>query len=465
MTSQLQQFIDILAASSELNRITVECDPVLEIAAITDRVCKEPKGGRALLFEHPAGSKFPVATNLFGSIRRIELALGVDSLEQLGGRLAELLRRIPSPDLAVLDRQIAALPEFSRFTSIRLNEPDHGLVSMEPPDLTRFPFLQSWPEDGSSSGHSRYITLPLVFTASPDGGSPNCGMYRAQVRSSGELAIQWKEGSGAARHLAAYRRLGQPMPVVIALGGPPAATFSAFCPLPGDLDEMVFAGFLQNAPLQMVPCRSVPLRVPAGCEVVVEGYVAPGETVMEGPFGNHTGCYSPAAPAALLRVTGISHRPAPVIPATVVGPPPMEDCWMAKMWEKILLAFLQRLLPEIRGMTFPLEWVFHQSAIISLEKPRPGMVSETAARLWDTPWFAAARLLVFVDAGNCDCEPAAVAWRCINLVGFDHDIIRDRTGKRMAIDATGCRGEKQPVVPLREVVKLVERRWQEYGLG
>ena len=253
------------------------------------------------------------------------------------------------------------------------------------------------------------------------------------------------------------------MPVAIALGGPPATLFSAMFPLPGDLDEMTFAGFLRGAGVEVSTCRTLLLQVPSHAEVVIEGYVDPSETFMEGPFGNHTGSYSPAGPAALMRVTSISHRPDAIIPATVVGPPPMEDCWMAKAWERILLAFLKKLEPAVVDIHFPLEWIFHQSAIISLEHPKPGMVREIADRLWDLPWFAASRLLIIVDA--CDAAaPAQIAWRAINLADFSADLIRDKNSKRLALDATGCGVPQNKIVPNDDVMQRVLKRWQKYGI-
>ncbi|HEX9078489.1 MAG TPA: UbiD family decarboxylase, partial [Desulfuromonadaceae bacterium] len=453
--TDLRQYVALLDARNELVRIQVETDSILEIAAVTDRVCKQPGGGRALLFQRPRGSRFPLATNLFGSCRRVEAALGVDRLDLLTERMSALLDRIPAPAFDRLDEQIAGRPEFSRCSPVGGPAPDH--VVMEPPVLTLFPFLQSWPADGSAAGHPRYITLPLVFTAAPDGSTPNCGMYRCQVRGAAELAIRWNPGSGAARHLEAFRQRGERMPVAICLGGPPSATFSALFPLPGDLDEMAFAGFLAGAPLEMAPCRTVPLRVPASAELVIEGFVDPGETAVEGPFGNHTGSYTPAGPAPLLRVTAISHRPDAVIPATVVGPPPMEDCWMAMAWERLLLAFLRRLVPVVADLRFPPEWVFHQSAVISLENPRPGVVRETAERLWSLPWFAAARLVIFVDAACGPADLSRVSWSAINLAEFGRDLFADPSGKRWALDATGGAHALQRIVPDPAVAERVVR--------
>lgn len=460
--SELHQFIALLEARNELVRIAVATDPCLEIAAVTDRVCKQPGGGRALLFEHPRGSRFPVATNLFGSLSRTALALGIDNLDALTTRMDVLLGRIASPELSQLDRQIGALAEFSRFSPQQ--QPPCWSEAMEQPDLTSLPFLHSWPGDGAASGHPRYITLPQVYTDGPEGSAPNCGMYRAQVMGPRELALRWKAGSGAAQHLAAFQRLGKPMPLAIALGGDPACLFSAMLPLPGSLDETTFAGFLRGAPIGTAACRTVPLRVPSRADVVIEGFVDPNEAVTEGPFGNHTGYYSAAGPAALMRVTSISLRPDAIIPATVVGPPPMEDCWMAKAWERVLLSFLKRLAPAVTGLHFPLEWIFHQSAIISLEKPNPGMVREIAASLWDTTWFNAARLLIFVDAGVAPADLSGVAWRAINLSELSQGLFHDTDHKRLALDATGEGSSRRPVTNDPAVNLQVQRRWKEYGI-
>lgn len=460
----LQHFISMLEEEGELVRIAAESDPLLEIAAVTDRVCKMPGGGAALLFQQPTGSRFPLAANLFGSRRRVCLALGVDNLDQLTKRLAHLLQHVEVPGFDQLDRQLGALSGFSRFAPQFSALPCRDHVVMDPPDLSAFPFLQSWPADGCAEGFPRYITLPLVITTDPQGQERNCGLYRAQLRGRDQLAIRWKAGSGAAAHLERFRQSGKRMPVAIALGGAPAALFSALFPLPGILDEMTFAGFLRNAPLELAACRTVPLHVPAGSEIVIEGYVNPEETVTEGPFGNHTGSYSAAGIAALMRVTAISHRPGAVVPATIVGPPPMEDCWMAQAWEALLSAFLRQLVPGVVKISFPQEWIFHQSAVISLDTPRPGMVRETADILWALPWFSAARILIFVDAEVDAADYAAVAWRVINRTVFSRDVQYDDICTRVAIDATGCNGGDNRLTADQEMRERVDRRWDEYGI-
>jgi 4-hydroxy-3-polyprenylbenzoate decarboxylase len=254
------------------------------------------------------------------------------------------------------------------------------------------------------------------------------------------------------------------MPVAIALGGPPTALFSAMLPLPGELDEMTFAGFLCGSAVEMADCRTVPLRVPASAEVVIEGYVDPSETVVEGPFGNHTGFYSPAGAAALMRITAISHRPGAIVPATVVGPPPMEDCWMAQVWERLLLAILKKLIPEVVEIHFPMEWVFHQSAIISLESPTPGMIREVAAMLWDTPWFSDSRLVIFINADTDPANVSRTAWRGINLADFGRDLIYDDTRQRTALNATGSGVLRPSLEADPAIVRCIIQRWHEYGI-
>jgi 4-hydroxy-3-polyprenylbenzoate decarboxylase len=204
--------------------------------------------------------------------------------------------------------------------------------------------------------------------------------------------------------------------------------------------------------------------VPASAEIVIEGFVEPGETVAEGPFGNHTGLYSPAGQAALMRITAISRQAGAIIPATVVGPPPMEDCWMAKSWERLLLAFLKLFVPAVSDLHFPLEWIFHQSAIISLENPNPAMVRETAQRLWSTPWFGAARLLIFTNSGSAPADLSSVAWKSINLSEFGRDLFSHADGKRWALDTTGGACKLPRIISDPETVQHIDRRWPEYGI-
>jgi len=436
----------------------------MEIAAVTDRFCKLPGGGPALFFERPVDCRLPVVTNLYGSRKRVCMALGIEKLGELTSRMRDLLDPLPDTRVTTLDRQLASCAGFTRFFPHVSAECEPALACAKSSDLTAFPFLQCWPEDGSSTGHPRYMTVAQVHTTGPHGEAPNCGLYRVQVLGADECAIQWKAGSGAARHAEMWRLSGQPMPVAIALGGDPAMLFSAMFPLPGELDEVTFAGFLRGAPLTAAPCSTVPLRVPVGAELVVEGYVQPDDTVMEGPFGNHSGYYSPAAPASRMTVTAVRHRTDAVIPATVVGAPPMEDCWMSLAWERLLLAFIQKSVPLVHDIHFPFEWMFHQSAVISVSDTGPDAVRAIVAALWNLPWFAVSKIVVVVAA---DAEPLTLphaAWLLINAAEMRSRIIRDPASPRVAIDATADPLPRRRLAIDSHIEARVRSRWNDYAV-
>lgn len=461
MSVDLRTFITLLECECQIFRVKAAVDPTLEIAAITDRICKQPCGGNALLFEKPGQSIFPVATNLFGSYLRSSLALGVSDLEELTVKTSDLLSTIPVLDPKKIDLQISTLKNFTKFKPIisKALWQENSTISC----LNDFPFLQNWENDGIKSTNARYITFGQIFTALPDGSAPNCGMYRAQIIGANQLAIRWGSFSGAARHLMKYRELNKCMPVAVTLGGNPALIFSSMMPLPGNLDEQTFAGFLCSSPLMVAPCSTIPLYVPSSAEVVFEGSVDPSESFEEGPFGNHTGYYSATGSAAVMHIHKISFRPNAIIPATIVGPPPMEDCWMSKAWERVLLAIIKKIVPDIHDIYIPLEWSFHQSAIISLESPHSGMVREISAIMWRLPWFASSKILLFVSSETPIGIAGAVSWTCINELDLCQDMIICDDNQRFAFDATGGRIPRTKVKRTDSVESLVSRRWKEYG--
>jgi 4-hydroxy-3-polyprenylbenzoate decarboxylase len=446
----LREFLHLLEKSGELHRVTVEADPYLEIAAVTDRACKFPGGGPALYFERPKGFSPPVLTNLFGSPSRVALALGVGRLEELNGKLAGersgiesgldcLARRLTRPDLQA---RLAA-------------EGPCREITRDGTSLDFLPALQAWPGDGG-----RYLTLPLVFSRDPSSAAVNCGMYRLQVFADGTLGLHLSPRADAARHLTARHARGEPLPVAVALGGPPALIFAAGLPLPAGVSETALAGLLLGEPLSTTPCRNSDLPVPSAAEVIIEGEIRPGETRLEGPFGNHTGRYVPAAPAALLRVTAVSQRRSPLYPATVVGPPPMEDCWLAKAAERLLLPLLRQDFPQVVDWDLPLETIFHGAALIAA-RVAPGEGRELLQHLKDHPLLARSRLVVLFDAGVDIRDRAACYWRAVNRVDPINDL--EATGDRLLIDATDAEATAE-VTADTETRRLVERRWNDYGL-
>ncbi|OEU60000.1 MAG: hypothetical protein BA870_04395, partial [Desulfuromonadales bacterium C00003094] len=328
-------------------------------------------------------------------------------------------------------------------------------VVMDPPDLCQLPALHCWPGDGG-----RFLTQPLVFTRDPETGRGNCGMYRVQLFGRDEATLRWRPDSGGARHQAAWADRREAMPVAIVLGGDPAAIYAACAPLPDGADELALAGWLRRRPLATMPCLTNELAVPATAEFVIEGLVEPGARRMEGPFGNHRGGYDPAAPAALLRVTAITHRQNPLFPATITGPPPMESGYLAKLSERLSLALLQVDFPQIVDINMPMETIFHGVTLLAVRRQRDGDIAQLARDLWGRKPFNGAKLLLFVDEETDVQDARGCFWRAINRVDAQRDLLRD--GQRLAIDATGLTGK--PLILDPAVKALICRRWAEYGL-
>jgi 4-hydroxy-3-polyprenylbenzoate decarboxylase len=448
--SDLRQFLALLEQRRELHRIAVEVDPALELAAITDRVCKGAGGRRALLFQRVLGHRTPVATNLFGSSRRAAWALGVERLETAVQRLEKGLEYVPGEDA---DTRLQHLLQKPRFVPrLKVGRPCHE-ITMPCPDLSLLPALRSWPGDGG-----RYLNLPQVFTRHPEGGSANCGMYRLQILGPQRAAVHWREASDAAHHCRAWHARGLPMPVSIALGGHPTLLFAATFPLPPGCDEAAFAALLHGRPMAMTSSLTSDLQVPQGAEFVIEGLVYPGERVEEGPFGNHTGFYQPSVRVPLLRVSSISHRADPILATTVVGPPPMENCYLGKVAERLLLCLLRIDHPEILDINMPVEGIFHGVTLISVKANTCGKT--LLHGLWEKGPLQLARLLVITTDGDTR-DPATFFWRTLNRCDPRHDLLM-RNG-RVGIDATAAPQGLQVLQPDEHISEVLRQRWSEYG--
>jgi len=448
--NDLRDFLAFLEERDELCRVAAEVDPRLEIAAVTDRVSKGAGRGRALLFERVRGHAFAVATNLFGSRQRAAWALGVEDVETIAERLGA--------ELATLSGDAAG--RLRELTWRTLNRP--SIVPAAPcreceeeADLRLLPALQAWPRDGG-----RFLTLPQVFTRHPESGETNCGMYRMQIFDGRRAGLNWRPGSDASRHYAAWRARGERMPVAVALGGDPALTYAAGAPLPPGADEVAYAGILRGAPVSMTPCRESDLLVPAGAEFVLEGYVEPHGEALEGPFGNHTGGYAPAGPVPVFHLATLNRRSRAICPCTVVGPPPMEDCWLAKASERLLLPLLRIDFPAVVDLNYPIETIFHGCALVSARIPAAGGRA-LLEELRRSELLRSARLLLLLEEGVDVHDPAEAYWQAVNRVDPARDIMVE--GGRVAIDATRSRGGPR-VVAAAETQRLLNRRWSEYGL-
>lgn len=473
----LQEFIKVLEEKGLLKRISIEVSSDLEITEITDRISKEY--GPALLFENVEGSKYPVLMNAFGTYERMDLSLEVDSLNSIAEDIQNLLDM--SSYLGLLNK-IKAVPKVARLATVFPRKVDKAACQevVEEPDLSTLPILKCWPEDGG-----KFITLPLVITKDPENGIQNMGMYRLQVFDNKTTGMHWHLHKDGKEIYEKYKKIGGRMPVSVAIGTDPATTYAATAPLPKEIDEMMFAGFLRKWPLEIVKCKTNDIYVPANAEFILEGYVDVNEELrVEGPFGDHTGYYSLADKYPVFHLTCITHKKNPVYPATVVGKPPMEDCYLGKATERIFLPLLKMMVPEIIDMNFPLEGVFHNCVIVSIKKRYPGHAKKVMHALWGMGQMMYTKLIIVVDE-NVDAQDiSTVAWKVFNnidakrdvvivdgpLDALDHSSNLPHYGSKMGIDATkkwpseGHTRKWPNDIEMTEAVKeKVSRRWEEYG--
>ena len=478
----IRQFIEFLDERGDLKRITAMVDSDLEITEITDRTIKS--GGPALLFENVAGSDASVAINLMGTHQRTAWALGVENIDDLTSRVRKLLGLAQGPPSGLMGkvRALGDLVSVARTQPkiVRRAPCQDVVVTGEDVDLNILPALKCWPDDAG-----RYITLPLVVSRDPESGRRNVGIYRMQIFDRNTTGMHWQTHKGGAHHyrVGESQRL-QKLEVAVALGGDPAAIWSGSMPLPPDMDEFAIAGLIREEPVELVKCKTVDLEVPAHAEYILEGYVTPGELRPEGPFGDHTGYYSPAEDYPVFHVTTITHRKNPIYPTTMVGRPPTEDFFMGKAAERIMLPILQMALPEIVDMNMPAEGAFHNLLIVSMRKEYPGHAQKVMHALWGMGLLMLTKTIIVVDHDVNVQDPSEVAWRVTNNINpatditfaegpiddLDHATPIPKFGSKMGIDATakgitdGRSREWPPDIVMSEEIKtLVDQRWKEYG--
>ena len=392
-----QHFIDTLEKEGELLRIKTFVDPKLEIAEITDRMSKQPGGGKALLFEN-TGYDFPVLMNAYGSEKRMCLALGVRHLDDVAKEIENLFKLLSAPKEGILDK-LKMLPKLSQFASwmptVKSGKGECQEIVMREPDITKLPVITCWPKDGGP-----FVTLPVIHTKDPNTGIRNVGMYRMQVYEPTLTGMHWHKHKVSAKHFNEYKKLNKRMPVAVALGGDPVYAYSATAPLPENVDEYMLAGFLRKKKVELVKCITQPdIEVPADADFIIEGYVEPGdEMIWEGPFGDHTGYYSLPDWYPRFHITAITHKRNSVYPATIVGIPPQEDAWLGKATERIFLAPIKMtLIPEIVDMDMPVEGVFHNLVIAKIKKDYAGQGQKVMNAMWGAGQMMFNKILVLVD--------------------------------------------------------------------
>ena len=514
----LRDWISALDRAGELKRIRVEADPILEVTEIADRVSKSKgakPGGPALFFEnlkgHP-GSKLLI--NQFGSERRMQMALEVDSLDEIAGRIRELLNmKSPEGFLGKL-KMLPMLAEMGKFFPKAVpTGPCKEVIKRENFSLLDFPILKCWPQDGG-----RFITLPCVITRDPRTGKRNVGMYRMQVYDERTTGMHWQRQKVAAEHYRERLRMGAAagsngaerssavdimarssggsvlaegdrpsgkMDVAVAIGTDPALTFSAIVPAPPDVEEFIIAGFLRQQPVELVKCETIDLEVPANAEIVLEGYVQLDELRPEGPFGDHTGFYTLEDDYPVFHVTCITHRKDPIYATTIVGKPPMEDAWMGKAVERIFLPLMKLTIPEIVDVNLPVEGVFHNLMIVSIRKSYPGQARKVMNAVWSLGQAMFTKCVVVVDEDVNVHDIGEVTLKAFNNIdperdiqfmlgpidSLDHASRLPNYGSKMGVDATrkwSTEGFSRPwpdEIRMDSRVKaLVDKKWKSLGI-
>ena len=476
----LREFLVALEAAGELHRVRARVDPTLEISEIVTRTVRAK--GPALLFEQPTRGAMPLAINLFGTHKRMALALGVEDVNEIGARIGELVR----PELPVgwsgLREGLGKLLQLKSVPpkKVRTAPCQEIVYKGSDVDLGRLPALQTWPEDGGI-----FHNYGLTHTKHPETGKRNLGLYRLQQHSPTTLGMHWQIHKDSTAHHAVAERLGQRLPVAIAFGADPVVCYAASAPLPADIDEYLFAGFLRGERVEMVDCVTVHLQVPAHAQVVLEGYVEPGERAPEGPFGDHTGFYTPVEPFPVLHVECMTTQQDPIYHSIVTSKPPQEDGPIGHATERIFLPLIKLLVPDIVDMSMPEPGVFHNCLIVSIRKRYPKHAQKVMNAVWGAHLLSLTKLIVVVDD---DCDPSdyhEVAFRAFGNVDYGHDLLltsgpvdhldhasyQQFWGGKAGIDATRklpsegySRGWPAEAVMSPEIVAKVDRRWKEYGL-
>ena len=480
----LREFITFLEKKGDLRRITQQVSRDLEITEITDRVVKSD--GPALLFENVDGYEIPLAINLFGTHQRMAWALGVEDIDEISNRVKDLLEMAKAGTPDGITGKLKALGE---IVGIAKTKPK--LVSKAPcqevvitgadVDLESLPTLKCWPEDAG-----RFIPLPLVISHDPETGSRNVGTYRMQVYDRKTTGMHWQSHRNAARHFReGEAREDHRLDVAVALGGDPVTIWAGSMPLPPGIDEIMVAGILRQQAVEMVKCKTSDLEVPAHAEIVLEGYVVPGENRSEGPFGDHTGYYSLEDSYPVFHIEAITHRREPIYPTTIVGRPPTEDYFMGHASERVMLPALQMTVPEIVDYNMPAEGIFTNYVLVSVKKEYPGHVQKVMYALWGLGQMSLVKAIVVFDEHVDVHDLSEIAWRLGANVDPRRDIIfvdgpiddldhassNPRYGSKIGIDATakteieGRSREWPPEIMMTDEIKeLVDSKWPSYGI-
>lgn len=445
----LREFIQRLELDNELVRIKERVSPILEIAEITDRVSKQPLGGKALLFENVEGSSMPVLINAFGSAKRMNSALGVHDIEKIPKDIDKYLKIAPPSSLLEKIKILPMLLEAASFPPKIVNSKQapcqEVILTGNHVDLEKIPIIQCWPNDAG-----RFITFPIVINRSVDQKLRNVGLYRMQVYDKKTTGMHWHIHKDGAHFFHDFRKLNKVMDCAVAIGADPITCYSASAPLPYGIDEFIFSGFIRKSPVPLVKCKTVNLEVPANAEIILEGFINPSEMQLEGPFGDHTGYYSQDGDYPVFHITAITHRKNPIYLTTIVGKPPQEDFYLGKATERIFLPLMRTQLPEIVDMNMPAEGVFHNLVIISIDKRFPMQARRLMSALWGMGQMSFVKTIIVCDQTVDIQNINEITDVLFNKVNFERDLFfsegildvlnhasdKPLYGSKLGIDAT-----------------------------
>lgn len=476
----IRDFMEVLEEANEIKRINARVSPDLEVAEILRRVMND--NGPALLFENVEGSGIPILGNAFGSMKRMSMALETENFESLGMRMTELMtREIPS---SILEK-IKSLPKLAEIAGYAPKSVKKGpvmeVIDTASPTLSFLPALKTWPKDAG-----RFITFGLVLTKNPETGSRNFGVYRMQIFDEKTMAMHWQIHKRGAQHSKIMQERGEKIDVAVIIGADPATIYTGIAPVPEGVDKYLFAGLMRGKGIDLVKCQTIDLEVPANAEIVLEGQVDPNDIRMEGPFGDHTGYYTPEEPYPTFHLTGIMRRAKPIYLTTVVGKPVMEDAYLGKVVERSFLPLIKVFQPEVVDTSMPPSGWFQGLAIFSIKKRYPGQARKVMMGLWGLGQLSLTKIFIVVDDDVNVQNMDDVIWAVTTRADPKRDImILDNVptdtldpsspllnlGSKMGIDATVKtkeegfeRGWQELEIPDSKISKMVDERWSEYGI-
>lgn len=478
----LQEYVKTLEGSNQLKRVKSKVSVDLELAEILRRLMYN--NGPAVLFENVDGFKIPVLGNAFGSLERMKLALETDNFEEIGERIVGLTKmQLPTGML----EKIKMLPKLSEIADNAPKVVSKGSVSEVYEDagkasLNSLPAIKSWPNDAG-----RFITFGLVLTKHPETGTRNLGVYRMQIIDDRHAIMHWQIHKRGAQHYQIIKEQKKKIEVAVIIGADPATVFSAIAPVPEGMDKYLFAGIVRRKGVKLVNCNSVDLEVPANAEIVLEGYVDPNDIRMEGPFGDHTGYYTPQEPYPTFNLTGMMRNDSPIYLTTVVGKPILEDAYIGQVIERSFLPLIRMFHPEVVDFSMPPAGWYQGLAIVSIKKRYPGQAKKVMMGLWGLGQLSLTKMLIVVDDDVNVHNIEDVIWAVTARTDPKRDIVIIENaptdtldpaspllnlGSKLGIDATtkwkeeGYEREVQELEVVDDQTKdLVDKRWKEYRIN